>query len=227
MDEKENIITFLNRYYRVESSKFYDITSEKKVYGIEILEHLSVVFSLNADELKLILTEWGLSNMTTEDFENNWKFKSKRLIPEIGRYELKKQNRFMVTYPEHFKIPQWVTFETSRPSMKLVTKKIFGFELVKSFKWDDLVIKLRDPIGPSTAQSLMDLIYPDLKNNHKVKEKFSLIVDMLDPTGVVIEKWQLDNCEFKSIDFGKLSYENDDVVTCTLTIKLKDVILLY
>jgi hypothetical protein len=222
MDEKENIITFLNRYYRVESNKFYDITSEKKVYGIEILEHLSVVFSLNADELKLILKEWGLTHMMREDFEKNWE-KHNTIIP----YELKKQNRFMVTYPEHFKIPQWVTFETSRPSMKLVTKKIFGFELVKSFKWDDLVIKLRDPIGPSTTQSLMELIHPDLKNKHKVKEKFSLQIEMLDPTGVIVEKWQLDNCEFKSIDFGKLSYDNDNLVTCTLTIKLKDVILLY
>ncbi len=222
MYDKENIIAFLNRYYIVESNKLYDITSEKNVYGVEILEHLSVVFSLNTDELKLILTEWGLTHMMLEVFFKNWEKPN-----TITRYELKKQNRFMVTYPEHFKIPEWVTFETSRPSMKLVTKKIFGFELVKNFKWDDLVIKLRDPIGPSTAQSLMELIHPDLKNKRKVKEKFSLVVDMLDPTGVVIEKWQLDNCEFKSIDFGKLSYENDDVVTCTLTIKLKDVILLY
>ena len=225
MDEKENIIIFLNRYYNVELSKFYDITSEKNVYGVEILEHLSVVFSLNSDELKLILTEWGLSNMTTEDFENNWEFKIP--IPEIGRYEPKKMNRFLIAFPEYFNIPQWIVSEASRPSMKLITKKIFGFELSKSFQWDDLVIKLRDNIGPSTTQSLMDLIHPDLKNNHKVKEKFSLQIEMLDPTGVVVEKWQLDNCEFKLIDFGKLSYDNDNLVTCTLTIKLKDVILLY
>ena len=225
MDEKENIITFLNRYYRVELSKFYDISLEKNIYGYEIFEHLSVVFSLNADELKLILTEWALSNMTTEDFENNWVFK--RLKPEIVLYEPKKMNRFLIVFPEYFKIPSWVISGASRPSMKLVTKKIFGFELVKSFKWDDLVIKLRDPIGPSTTQSLMELVHPDLKNKHKVKEKFSLQIEMLDPTGVVVEKWHLDNCEFKSIDFGELSYDNDSVVTCTLTIKVKDVILLY
>lgn len=225
MDGKENIINFLNRYYRVELGKFYDINLEKNIYGHEILEHLIVVFSLNADELKLILTEWGLSNMTTEDFENNWEFK--RPIPEIARYEPKRMNRFLITFPDYFNLPQWVVYETSRPSMKLITKKIFGFELSKSLQWDDLVVKLRDPIGPSTSQSLMDLIHPDLKNKHKVKEKFTLQIEMLDPTGVVVEKWYLDNCEFKSIDFGGLSYNNDDIVTCTLTIKLKDVVLLF
>jgi hypothetical protein len=225
MDEKENIITFLNRYYRVELNKFYDINLKKNIYGVEILEHLNVVFSLNTDELKLILTEWGLLNMTTEDFENNWEFK--RPIPEFALYEPKRMNRFLIVFPEYFNIPSWVVSETSRPSMKLITKKIFGFELFKSLQWDDLVIKLRDPIGPSTTQLLMELIHPDLKNKHKVKEKFSLQIEMLDPTGVVVEKWQLDNCEFKSIDFGKLIYDNDNLVTCTLTIKVKDVILLY
>jgi hypothetical protein len=225
MDEKENIINFLNRYYRVELSKFYDINLEKNIYGHEILEHLIVVFSLNPDELKLILTEWGLSNMTIQDFENNWEFK--RPIPEIALYEPKRMNRFLIAFPEDFNIPVWGVSEASRPFMKLISKKIFGFKLSKSLQWDDLVIKLRDPIGPSTSQSLMELIHPDLKNKHKVKEKFSLQIEMLDPTGVVVEKWQLDNCEFKSIDFGKLSYDNDNLVTCTLTIKLKDVVLLF
>ena len=50
---------------------------------------------------------------------------------------------------------------------------------------------------------------------------------MLDPVGHVVEKWALSNCEFKSIDFGELSYQIDDPVSCSLVIKLGDVVLEY
>ena len=85
---------------------------------------------------------------------------------------------------------------------------------------------MRDPIGPSTSQSLMNLIHKSLyEKNQIIKDKFDLKLEMLDPIGVVVEKWDLSDCEFKSIDFGELSYQNDDLVKITLVIKLGEVIL--
>jgi len=224
MNNRENIFNFLNRYYRVELGKFFDITLEKNVFGSAIVEHLVAVYSIDEEICKVFFTEWALTNMTSEDFENNWVFK--RPIPEIGRYEPKRMNRFLITFPEHFNIPQWVVFDTSRPNMIIKSKKILGFELFKKMIWADMLITMSDPIGPSTSQSLMDLIHKSLYEKKQIiKDKFKLKLEMLDPTGVVVEKWDLSDCEFKSIDFGELSYQNDDIVKITLVIKLGQVIL--
>jgi hypothetical protein len=152
----------------------------------------------------------------------------KQPIPDIGRYEQKRMNRYLVSFPQAYNIPQWVIFEASRPSVNVINRKIFGFELFKTFKWDDLIVKMRDPIGPSTSQAIMDLVHKNHKTKkRRIKEKFTLIIEMIDPVGHVIERWQLDNCEIKSVDFGSLTYESDNAVTCTLTIKLNDVLLLF
>lgn len=77
-----------------------------------------------------------------------------------------------------------------------------------------------DPIGPSTTHSLMDLIH-----ENKIGDKFNSFIVMYDPTGVVVEKWSLSDCEFISIDFGTLSYQKDEPVVITLIIKLNKVLL--
>jgi hypothetical protein len=42
---------------------------------------------------------------------------------------------------------------------------------------------------------------------------------MLDPTGVVVERWLLDGCLLESADFGTLNYKDDGIATIKLTIK--------
>jgi len=224
MNNREFIFNFLNRYYRVELKKFFDLILEKNVFGSEIVEHLIAVYSIDEEVCKVLFTEWALTNMTSEDFENNWVFK--RPIPVLQFYEPKRMNRFLITFPEHFNIPQWVVFETSRPNMTIKSKKILGVELFKKLVWSDMIITMRDPIGPSTSQSFMDLIHKSLYEKKQIiKDKFNLKLEMLDPTGVVVEKWDFSDCEFKSIDFGELSYENDNCVKITSVIKLGQVIL--
>jgi len=130
-------------------------------------------------------------------------------------YEPKKRNRFIVRFPNSFNLAEWVCFETSRPTLRIVGD-------AKNVIWGDLIVKMYDPISPSTTRALMDLVY-----ENKIIDKFNFNIEMLDPTGVVVEKWQLDNSEFSSIDFGELSYNQDKSAICTLTIKLKDVVLLF
>ena len=135
-------------------------------------------------------------------------------------------NRFLITFPEHFNIPQWVVSEASRPNMTIKSKKILGFEFLKKIIWGDMQIIMTDPIGPSTSQPLMDLIHKSLYEKKQIiKDKFDLKLEMLDPTGVVVERWDLSDCEFKSITFGELSHQNDNIVKITLVIKLGKVIL--
>ena len=128
-------------------------------------------------------------------------------------YEPKKTNRFGIKFPEHFNLSEWICFEMSRPKMRIVGD-------AKNVVFDDLVLELYDPIAPSTTQSLMDLIH-----KNKINDKFNLSIEMYDPTGVVVEKWELSDCEFSLIDFGTLSYHQDEPVVCTLVIKLNKVVL--
>lgn len=226
--ENTDILTFLNRHYRIENDSFFDITLDKKVYGSDILEHLNVVFSIDENTNKELIKEWALKTITLETFQKIWE-SSNESSQRVGPiYELKTMNRFIITFPEHFNIPQWVTFEASRPSARLITKDILGVKLFKKLVWDNMIIKMRDPIGPSTSQSLMDLIHKSLYEKKQIiKDNFDLKLEMLDPVGHVVEKWALSKCEFKSINFGELSYQIDDPVVCTLVIQLGDVVLEY
>jgi hypothetical protein len=221
---KFDILKFLGRNYKIENDSFFDVSLDKKVYGSDILEHLNIIFSNDENTNKELIKEWALKTITLECFENNWEFK--RLIPEIGRYELKKMNRFLITFPDYFNIPQWVVFELDRPSARLITKDVLGVNLFKKLVWDDMIIKMRDPIGPSTSQSFMDLVHKNFYHKERIiKNKFNMKLEMLDPVGEVVERWDLSDCEIKSINFGQLSYQIDDPVVITLVIKLGSVIL--
>ena len=131
-------------------------------------------------------------------------------------YEPKKTNRFGIKFPEHFNLSEWICFEMSRPTLTFIGQD--NGKII--YDWNDLVLKLYDPIAPSTTQSLMDLIH-----KNKINDKFNLLIEMYDPTGVVVEKWALSDCEFSLIDFGTLSYHQDEPVVCTLVIKLNKVVL--
>jgi hypothetical protein len=50
---------------------------------------------------------------------------------------------------------------------------------------------------------------------------------MLDPTGVVIEKWLLEGCILTNVDFGSLSYSSDAIAGISVTIQPDRCILVY
>lgn len=225
---RERVFEFLNRYYRIDGDDkiLLDIQHEKRVYILDVLEHLQLIYALGDETNENLFKEWVGDLLSDEEYAENIKFKinNTRIAP---LYELKRKNRYMVQFPEKFNINAFVTNETERPRMRIVTKKLLGFQIIKKVVWDDIIIKMVDPIGPSTSQALMDLVYPD-KNKHRIiDEVFDFNIEMLDPTGVVVERWSLKNCYIKSIDFGELSYTCDEPAICIMTIKIGDAILLF
>jgi hypothetical protein len=50
---------------------------------------------------------------------------------------------------------------------------------------------------------------------------------MLDPTGVVVEKWILQGCIITSADFGTLAYNSDSLADISITIQPDRCILVY
>jgi hypothetical protein len=50
---------------------------------------------------------------------------------------------------------------------------------------------------------------------------------MLDPTGVVVEKWILQGTFLTKLDFGDLDYSKDDIATINATLRMDRCILVY
>jgi hypothetical protein len=57
--------------------------------------------------------------------------------------------------------------------------------------------------------------------------KRDLELEMLDPTGVVVQKWILKNAMCTSADFGDLSYDSDDLSNITITLRFDYAILAF
>ena len=57
--------------------------------------------------------------------------------------------------------------------------------------------------------------------------KKNLDLEMLDPTGVVVEKWIMQGCLITGADFGALSYASDALAEISVTIQPDRCILVY
>jgi hypothetical protein len=57
--------------------------------------------------------------------------------------------------------------------------------------------------------------------------KKDIELEMLDPTGVVIEKWSLIQCFLTDVDFGSLGYSDDALADISLTLRPDYCVLLY
>lgn len=129
------------------------------------------------------------------------------------QYEPKRKNRWLVHFPDHFKIEPWCVFKTQRPSMKIVEKKFLGIRTGTSVEWEKISFELNDPIGPSVSERLYELMDSELTEN------FDYVLEMLDPTGVVVEKWNIQDCEIEEISLGSLDYADDGIAKCFMLVK--------
>jgi hypothetical protein len=50
---------------------------------------------------------------------------------------------------------------------------------------------------------------------------------MLDPTGVVVEKWLLDGTMLTNVGFGDLAMDDDSIAEVTTTLRFDRAILLF
>ncbi len=126
---------------------------------------------------------------------------------ETIQYEPKRKNRFMVIFPESFEIEPWKITQLSRP--------VYNMELKN---WEEITIEFVDPVGTSTSKSLYKLIEQEI-------DKLSFTIEMLDPTGVVVEKWEISG-SINKINFDKLNYSLDDLLKPTMTVQPTSCVLI-
>ena len=151
-------------------------------------------------------------------------------------YEPKKQNRFILRFPTDLGINEWFVQTASRPKITITsnTIKFLNTEtyVAGSFSWGDISVKLLDPIGPSSTQAVMEWVRLVAESvtgrmGYAAGYKKDTYLEMLDPTGVVVEKWKLEGTFLTSVDFGSLGYSDDKVVTINANLRMDRCILIY
>ena len=152
------------------------------------------------------------------------------------QYEPKRKNRFILTFPSSLGINSWYVESASRPTIDITKKKIKFLNtetyVSGSFKWGEITVKMRDPIGPSAAQAVMEWVRLHAESvtgrmGYAAGYKKDVDLEMLDPTGVAVEKWILQGCLITKASFGEVGYSGDDLAMVDMTLQPDRCILVY
>jgi len=151
-------------------------------------------------------------------------------------YEPKRANRFILSFDPTLGINEWFVESTGRPSIDINPVEIQFLNtstfVAGRFKWNPMTIKFRDPIGPSATQALMEWVRLHAESvtgrmGYAAGYKKNVDLEMLDPTGVVVEKWILEGTFLTDVSFGELAYSNDGIAQITASLRMDRCILVY
>jgi hypothetical protein len=151
-------------------------------------------------------------------------------------YEPKRKNRFILRFPSSLGINEWFVISTSRPKIAINEVEIPFLNtstwVAGRFTWDAIDVTFKDPIGPSAAQALMEWVRLHAESvtgrmGYAAGYKKDIELEMLDPTGVVVEKWILQGTFMTNVDFGSLEYSDDEIADITATLRMDRCILVY
>jgi hypothetical protein len=151
-------------------------------------------------------------------------------------YEPKRKNRFILRFPSSLGINEWFVETANRPSIKIGVVDIPFLNtstfVAGRFNWDTISVKFRDPIGPSASQALMEWVRLHAESvtgrmGYSSGYKKDIDLEMLDPTGVVVEKWILYGTFLGDVNFGSLGYSDENLADITATLRPDRCVLVY
>ena len=151
-------------------------------------------------------------------------------------YEPKRKNRFLLRFPSELGIQEWWLASASRPTITQSDVEIQFLNtstyVLGRFVWETIDVTFRDAIAPSSTQAIMEWIRLGSESvtgrqGYAVGYKKDVELEMLDPTGVVIEKWVLQGTMLTSVSFGDLSMDDDGIAEITATLRFDRAILLW
>ena len=152
------------------------------------------------------------------------------------QYEPKQKNRFILTFDSSLGINSWYVEKASRPSIKIDHKEIKFLNtetyVAGSFNWETISVTLRDPIGPSASQAVMEWVRLHAESvtgrmGYAAGYKKDVNLEMLDPTGVAVEKWILQNCSLTEAKFNEVSYDGAEIMKVDIILRPDRCILVY
>ena len=150
--------------------------------------------------------------------------------------EPKKKNRWLFRFPSDLGIQEWWLSSASRPSLTQNEVEIpflnTSTYVLGRFNWEPIDVTFRDPIGPSATQSLMEWarLHSESvtgRQGYAQGYKRNIEIEMLDPTGVVVEKWVLEATMLTNVVFGDLSMDDDGIAEITATLRFDRAINIF
>ena len=151
-------------------------------------------------------------------------------------YEPKRANRFILRFDTTLGINEWFVESSGRPSIDINPVEIQFLNtstyVAGRFKWNPISVKFRDPIGPSATQALMEWVRLHAESvtgrmGYAAGYKKDIDLEMLDPTGVVVEKWIMYGTFLTDVNFNALSYSQDALATISATLRMDRCVLVY
>lgn len=151
-------------------------------------------------------------------------------------YEPKRANRWLLRFPSDLGIQEWWLQSASRPSISQEETEIPFLNtstwVVGRFVWESISVTFRDPIGPSATQAIMEWIRLQSESitgrqGYAAGYKKDVELEMLDPTGVVIEKWLLQGTMLGNVGFGDLSMDDDSIAQINADLRFDRALLLF
>jgi len=148
------------------------------------------------------------------------------------------KNRFVIEFPTELGIEVWMAISCDTPKLTInpVEMQFINTStwVQGRYTWNQMNITLRDFIGPSTLQALMGWIRLGVESisgrmGYAASVAKTLTLSKLDPTGVKVSSWLLENCiPVATIDFGGThSYTDDGVVELSFSFQPQKCILLF
>jgi hypothetical protein len=151
-------------------------------------------------------------------------------------YEPKRNNRFILRFPSTLGINEWFVETAARPHITINSVEIpflnTSTYVAGRFNWGEINVTFRDPIGPSASQALMEWVRLCAESvtgrmGYAAGYKKNVDLEMLDPTGVVVEKWIMEGTWMKDVNFNQLGYSDDKISTITAQLRMDRCILVY
>ena len=143
-------------------------------------------------------------------------------------YEPLRKNRFIFRFPDEIGIQEWWVNTGSRPKYTSTELEIPFLNtstfVIGRFTWDAITVQFRDPIGPSATQALMEWVRLHSESvtgrqGYAAGYKKDVELEMLDPTGVVVQKWILQGTQINDADFGSLGYSDGEIATIDISFR--------
>ena len=143
-------------------------------------------------------------------------------------------------------MPQWIVKDVKKPSFNVTNTSHdflnYKFHYPGRVDWQDISVTVVDPVQPDSAASLVSIleqsgyVLPDEYTSQAAEPRTISKKSMVDSLGGqiqlvmfgantgtqtenVLEKWTLNNPIITSVDFGQLSYGNDELVNISIGLK--------
>lgn len=148
-------------------------------------------------------------------------------------YEPKLQNRFIM-YIEG--VPAYLVKGAARPNITFNSVVLDHINVNRKVKgkgnWEDITIKLYDPIVPSAAQAVMEwvrLSHESVTGRDGYSDfyKKDITFNVLGPVGDKVEEWTLKGAFILNTNMGEMDWSSDAFVEINLTLAYDYAILQY